>query len=215
MLIVLLLFVVVGIFSEIVADRNPASLGENVTLTCNISESQSPTYTWQFNGTDLQTTNSNLSIPSVSATDGGTYTCLISDGNDTFTTNLILHVNPYFSTTPMSVSTSIGQAFSSTCQAEGFPAPVVSWAMVPDDGINPVSVSITGLLQFVSITSSQFGTYRCTAEVSSDLFGTLQDSVDIVISSKIPFLYNCTSEHLLAKVQQIQRARVINTLNFS
>ena len=54
-------------------------------------------------------------------------------------------------------STSNSQTLNSTCQAEGFPAPVVSWAMVPDDGRNPVSVSTTGFLQFVSFTLSQFG----------------------------------------------------------
>ena len=69
--------------------------------------------------------------------------------------------------------------------------------MVPDDGSNPVPVSTTGLLQFVSITLSQFGIYRCTAETSLE-FETLQNSVDIV-SSKFLLLYHCTSEYLLAK----------------
>ena len=186
-LIVLFLFVD-GIFStdQVTADRNPASLDETVTLTC-ITSSNSPTFSWQFNnGTDLQTINSTFSIPSVSATDGGTYTCIKTDSfNNTMTPSLTLHVNPYFTTTPMNVSTSIGQTLSSTCQAEGFPTPTVSWVMVPDNGSNPVSVSTTGLLQFVSITLSQFGTYRCTAVADSDLFGPLQSSIDIVISSKI------------------------------
>ena len=172
-----------GNFEEVTADRNPASLGENVTLTCSTTV-HFPTFSWELDGIALQTTSSNLSLPSVSATDGGSYLCLVSDGTSIFTPSLTLHVNPYFTTTPMNVSTSIGQTLSSTCQAEGFPAPVVSWAMVPDDGSSSVPVSATGLLQFVSITSSQFGTYRCTA-VASDLFVTLQSSIDIVIASKI------------------------------
>ena len=186
-----------GIFEEVTADRNPASLGESVTLTCSTTVSN-PTFSWQLDGIALQTTSSSLSLPSVSATDGGSYTCLVSDGSEIFTPSLTLYVNPHFTTTPMNVSTSIGQALSSTCQAEGFPAPTISWVMVPDDGSNPVSVSTTGFLQFVSITLSQFGTYRCTAVASSGL-GSLQNSVDIVISSKILLLYYCTSEYLLAK----------------
>ena len=55
--------------------------------------------------------------------------------------------------------------------------------MIPDDGSSPVPVSPNGLLQFRRIGLSQFGTYRCTAEAT----GTSQESVDIVISSKILF----------------------------
>ena len=64
--------------------------------------------------------------------------------------------------------------------------------MVPDDGSSPVPVSepvsTTELLQFMNITQDQFGIHRCIAEASSDLFGTRQSIVDMVISSKIPLL---------------------------
>ena len=109
MTILIVMFLFVDGRVSVQADRNPASLNETVTLTC-YTDISNPTFRWQLNGTDLQTIGSTLSVPLVSATDGGTYTCRITS---VFFASRTVYVNPYFTTTPMSMSIIIREDFSS------------------------------------------------------------------------------------------------------
>ena len=148
-----------------VTPSNILSRGDNVTLTCSARGGPDNVFQWQKNGTDLPGENqTTLQLTDIDATDGGEYTCVVSNAAGNDSTSTTLYIRPYFTTQPMSISTEAGQNETLTCEAEGFPEPTIQWFR--DDGID-FGMNVTGMntstLMFTPVQFGDEGDYYCTA----------------------------------------------------
>ena len=149
---------------------NILSRGDNVTLTCSARGGSDNVLLWLKNGADLpgedQTT---LQLTDIDATDGGEYTCVVSNAAGNDSTNTTLYIRPYFTTQPMSISTEAGQNETFTCEAEGFPEPTIQWfrAGSADFGLNVTGID-TGTLMFTPAQFGDEGDYYCTASSNGE-----------------------------------------------
>ena len=147
-------------------------------------------FQWQRNGMDVTGgQQSTLELNSVSATDGGEYTCVVSNaaGNDSI--NTTLYIRPYFTTQPMSVSTEAGQNETLTCEAEGFPEPTIQWFR--DNGAD-FGMNVTGMdtsdLMFTPVQFGDEGDYYCTATSN----GESTNSSTVTLTGGFIFTAMCT-----------------------
>ena len=143
----------------------PVDLGDTVTLICATSGGPDNMFQWQRKEKNIPGgQQSTLELNSVSATDGGVYTCVVSNaaGNDSISTTL--YIRPYFTTQPMSISTEAGQNETLTCEAEGFPEPTIQWfrADRADYGMNVAGMNASDLM-FTPVQFRDEGGYYCTA----------------------------------------------------
>ncbi len=119
---------------------------------------------------------SRLSLPAVNVTDGGTYTCVISNeaGSATATTGLL--IVPEILSQPFNITTSAGVTRSLTCLAVGFPEPTYHWEKLMDGNRDLLNMSAGGpglmdVFGVLNVTSRElnfdpvgyedFGVYRC------------------------------------------------------
>jgi len=135
-----------------------------VTFNCSTLGGPGNTYQWQLNGTDLDNeTMQSLTIPHVSATVGGEYTCVVSNaaGNDSAST--LLNVFPEIVLDPVNVNATNGTVHTLVCEAEAFPEPQYQW--MREGGMfseNVVGVD-TSMLVFDMVVFGDEGGYYCSA----------------------------------------------------
>ena len=145
--------------------RNILTVGDNVTLTCSARGGPDNMFQWQKNGADLPGENqTTLQLTDIDATDGGEYTCVVSNAAGTDSINTTLYIRPYFTTQSMSISTEAGQSETLTCEAEGSPEPTIQWFR--DNGLD-FGMDVTGMntsdLMFTPVQFGDEGDYYCTA----------------------------------------------------
>ena len=137
-----------------------AEFGDNVTFTCSAQGGPDNEFQWQRNGRDLENeTLANLTVANISVSDGGSYTCVVSNaaGNDSETATL--YVQPYIETQPEDVLTTNGSEVNFTFEAESFPDPEYQW-LNNDTGV------IIAMNSTLTLSPAEFGdegVYICTA----------------------------------------------------
>ena len=139
-----------------------AAIGGTVTFTCSAQGGPNNTYQWQNDGQDLMNeTNTTLTVSSISAVNGGSYTCVVSNaaGNDSATT--VLYVEPIIVTQPTDILTRNGTVESFTCAAESFPSPEYTWEKYNEETI----VSNGSVLEFTPAVFGDEGSYHCVASL--------------------------------------------------
>ena len=151
------------------------SFQEPQAFTCQALGGPNNTFEWTFNGSVLTDANitstsleSTLTISSVSASDGGEYTCTVSNlaGNDSNSSTL--YVSPYIVTNPNEILTAVNgtQGLELECVAEAFPSPTYTWTQLTGP-LGPQTVvdgNVSGILAFSpEIAFDDHGTYVCTA----------------------------------------------------
>ena len=101
----------------------------NVTFTCSAKGGPDNTFQWERDGV-IVSNEANFTVTQIDATDGGNYTCTVSNaaGNDSNTTTLF--VNPLITLNPMDVNTTNGSMVMLMCDAEAFPEPDFQWMRV-------------------------------------------------------------------------------------
>lgn len=184
-------------------------IGESVDLNCSVQSGVS--YTWSLTDGEGITENvSNSSNHTVFYDDpedtmyGGTYTCeAIDNETDTFTASVFIAFAPVFTTSPVSFQVQPGDYVVLTCNATGFPAPNITWVLLPTNNGSDVSTAdiemvdetmaefftdnstdSSSVLTFDSIESDEFGFYACIAMQSSDsLKGVMETSVPSEIAT--------------------------------
>ena len=132
-------------------------------------------FEWTFNGSVLTDANitatflqSTLTISNVSASNGGEYTCTVSNLAGNASRSSTLYVSPYIVTNPEEVLTSINgtAGLELECMAEAFPSPTYTWTQLTGRFI-PMTViddSDSGILAFSPVVYfGNYGTYVCTA----------------------------------------------------
>ena len=148
-----------------VTQSNILNNQDNVTFTCSARGGPDNVFQWLKNGADLTGENqTTLQLTDIDATDGGVYTCVVSNAAGNDSTNTTLYIRPYFTTQLMSISTEDGQNEMLTCEAEGFPEPTIQWFRSNglDFGMNVTGMSINTLM-FTPVQLGDEGDYYCTA----------------------------------------------------
>lgn len=184
--------------------------GQNIVFTADATSSVSPlTYQWQKDGSDLVgQTSSTLSVNNVQATDAGDYTCIISNGIESSTTNAAtLTIS---SQTPYGGSLHIipgrveceeydegGQGISYSDSSPGNTGNVFRTDDVDieatTDGGSGYNVGWTGTGEWLeySVRVATSGTYTITFRTASDDFNAKRamveiDEVDVTGNVSIP-----------------------------
>ena len=141
-----------------------ADHGGAVTFNCSAQGSPYITYQWQKDGQDLMNEiNPALTVSNITAMNGGSYTCVVSNaaGNDSATA--LLYVEPIIVTQPTDILTRNGTVESFTCVAESFPAPEYTWEKYNDESGSYDTVSRGSVFEFTPAVFGDEGNYRCVA----------------------------------------------------
>ena len=140
-------------------------------------------YQWQVNGSDIDgETEQTLTISNVNASDGGTYTCNITNdiGHDSVSTDL--YIFPYFTITPINIILNNGTNLTLQCEAEAFPSPEYKWNReCADEESIRENITIDEMdLSFEPVLFGDEGGYFCEA---FNFLGTIR-SLSAAVTSK-------------------------------
>ena len=147
-----------------------------MTFTCSAQGGPGNEFQWQRNGGDLENeTLANLTVANISASEGGSYTCVVSNAAGDDSEAATLYIQPYIVTQPEDVLTTNGSEVNFTCEAESFPAPQYQWIDVETMEI----VSMAQTLTFSPAVFGDEGRYVCMATaVDMDMvFGRVSSDV--------------------------------------
>ena len=149
---------------ELLIDVTPSNIlsrGENVTLTCSARGGPDNMFQWKKNGTDLPGENqTTLQLTDIDATDGGEYTCVVSNAAGNDSTNVMLYIQPYIVVNPQPLLlTVVRSSVTFTCEALSFPPPSYQWEK---EGV-PGFVSTEQNYMIGAASYSSGGVYRCVA----------------------------------------------------
>ena len=143
-----------------------ADVGGTVTFNCSAQGGPNNTYQWQKNGTDLMNeTDAALIVSNITAMNGGSYTCVVSNAAGNESATAVLHVEPIIVTQPTDILTRNGTVMSFTCAAESFPAPEYTWEKYNEGGSSFDRVSSGPVLEFTPAVFGDEGSYRCVTSL--------------------------------------------------
>ena len=157
--------------------------GVEVTLTCSVFGGPLISYQWLFNDRDTDGENSStLTLTSVNASNGGDYTCVVSNTAGNNSASSRVYIFPYFTIAPEDVESSNGDNATLTCEAEAFPDPSYEWTKIDEiirenvTGIDSVSLS------FEHVLFGDEGSYNCSVTSESGIIWS-----DAVLRGKLMF----------------------------
>ena len=149
------------------------------TFICQAQGGPDNMFEWTFNGFILNNTNitatsfwSTLTINSISALNGGEYTCTVSNLAGNASNSSTLYVSPYIVVNPVEVLTTTNDTTMSVlqCVAAAFPSPTYTWTKLTGPGSPMVVVNANDSGVFTFSLMSEFedyGMYICTASSNS------------------------------------------------
>lgn len=139
-----------------------------MTLLCTAMGGPNNSFYWEKNGTIIGN-HSTVNLVGIDASKGGDYTCTVSNAAGSDSVSTTLYVAPYIITLEEQVLTVNGSNVNISCNADGFPAPVVTWINMLD-----VVVSNTSQLLFTSVLFGDEGVYYCvpSIEINGTKFST-------------------------------------------
>ncbi|KAM9570917.1 peroxidasin-like isoform 1-T2 [Salvelinus alpinus] len=169
-------------------------VGESITLECSATGQPQPRVSWTKGDrtplpTDARiniTPSGGLFIQNVVQTDGGQYTCFASNNVDTIhaTAHIIVQATPQFTVTPHDQLVLEGHTVDFTCEASGYPQPVIAWTRggspLPQDRRHLALSS--GTLRITRVAPQDEGQYECQA-VSP--LGTVRTAVQLNIQQRV------------------------------
>ncbi|XP_064784563.1 peroxidasin homolog isoform X2 [Oncorhynchus masou masou] len=169
-------------------------VGESITLECSATGQPQPRVSWTKGDrtplpTDARintTPSGGLFIQHVVQADEGQYTCFASNNLDTIhaTAHIIVQATPQFTVTPQDQSVLEGHTVDFTCEASGYPQPVIAWTRggspLPQDRRH--LVLSTGTLRITRVATHDEGQYECQA-VSP--LGTVRTAVQLNIQQRV------------------------------
>lgn len=156
---------------------NIAQQGDNVTFNCSSDGGPANTFQWLINDVEVMgETSVTYTVVEAEAENGGVYTCRISNAAGNSSSSITLFIEPYITQFPPNITlTNSGALVTLLCDADGFPAPNISWVKVSDIGVDE-TVSNSGNLTLSPITHNDFGMYRCIASAVTPGGMDLQDA---------------------------------------
>ncbi len=154
---------------------------ENATLRCMSMGGPNNIYRWQMDGKDIASKNFNnetLDLLNVNATNGGNYSCIVSNAAGSHSESTYLFIFPYFVTQPSNVMSTNGSEVSLICEVEAFPAPDYQWYRI--DGME-IRAEIRSNILFINfVLFGDEGYYYCNATSQGN---TIQSDV-VLLSGK-------------------------------
>ena len=148
------------------------SRGSNVSLFCSSSGGPGNMYQWFKGNTSLvNEDNTMLQLLEVNSTDGGDYTCQVTNVAGMSSSTVDLYIEPYITSFPLTllvVERTDSAAFA--CMADGFPFPNISWWKIEGYSVSPesnISVFSGNTLMFPFVTHEDRGTYVCVASAQT------------------------------------------------
>ena len=137
--------------------------GDTATLECSSIGGPENMYQWQFNGSNIPGEISpTLVLPSVEGSDGGMYTCVVSNAAGSDNVSTLLYVSPYFITQPVDMLTTNGSSITLLCTAGAFPSPEIHWARADGEIRDEIDTDMPTLL-IDSVMFGDEGDYFCIA----------------------------------------------------
>ncbi|MBN3302329.1 HMCN1 protein, partial [Amia calva] len=150
-------------------------LNNPITLPCQATGTPRPTISWQKEGISILTTgggftvlpNGGLQIARAKVDDSGTYMCVAQNpaGTALGKTKLKVQVPPVIMSHTKRYIVALDAAVTLLCQAEGYPAPEVTWHKDGHQVTESVRQRVlsSGSLQIAFAQPSDTGRYTCTA----------------------------------------------------
>jgi len=165
--------------------------GRNTNFYCTASGNPRPRIEWRFKGTRLQSGSKHwikdggeLNIKHLNYNDAGQYKCAATNilGSHQASGNLTVRGLPIFtSIPPLLVTPKELSTLRQTCQAVGFPLPVLSWTRL---GM-PLPVNKTevrdGGLTIKNVSPADSGLYEC---VATNSMGTKKAKMNVVVQQR-------------------------------
>ena len=161
--------------------------GVDITLNCSVLGGPRISYQWLFNDRDTDGENSStLTLTNVYASDGGEYTCVVSNtvGNDSASSTV--YIFPYFTIAPEDVESSNGDNATLICEAEAFPDPSYEWSKIDEITREDVTVIDSTSLSFEPVLFGDEGSYNCNVTSESGIIWS-----DAVLSGKFMSFFCC------------------------
>ena len=124
-------------------------------------------------------------LPNVQASDGGMYTCVVSDAAGSNDASTFLYISPYFNTQPLDLQGSNGSSAVFMCIAESFPSPVYQWHRVDEEPIREELVTHTSMLVFSPVVFGDEGEYYCSVTSLESTVHSLNATLSSMVYSKI------------------------------
>lgn len=142
-------------------------------LFCTAMGGPDNSFHWEMNGTTIGN-DSVVNLVAIDASQGGDYTCIVSNAAGSDSASTTLYVAPYIITSLKEpILTMNGSNVNITCNATGFPTPTVTWVDMLD-----IEVSSTSQLQFMPVLFGDEGAYYCVAstEINGTRFSTRNET---------------------------------------
>lgn len=203
--------------------------GMRAAISCQILEGDLPvSFRWERSGKQILGTgnevirrldeySTSLVIEKISSDFSGNYTCIASNvaGIEKFTVPLTVNVPPKWVVEPKDTNVQANQDLMLNCQAEGYPAPTITWKKAigstpgeyKDFLFEPnVSLSKNGSLYFARIAKASQGYFLCEAKndigsgVSKVIFLKVNVPAHFTIRSKQVYIAKGKQVHLQCNI---------------
>ena len=146
-----------------------ATFGEEHVFTCSSLGGPANTYEWIKDGVYLSgETSSELVVSDVTASDGGIYTCTVSNAAGNGSDSGSLYVNLMVTIQPVDTTAVNGSRAEFRFVAESFPLPSYSWQFLDGTSIEGGFGLNTSTLVLDPVTFSSSGDYRCSATANNN-----------------------------------------------
>ena len=154
----------------------------NATLECTSSGGPNNTYQWLHNEQNIHGQKSDtLTLPTVAASTGGLYTCMVSNNAGSSNASTFVFIFPYFINHPHSDEVSVGSALLLICDAASFPSPDYLWHRSDGENISHDIVINERNLSISSVEYGDEGGYFCTVSARED---SVPSSIAIVTGNQ-------------------------------
>ncbi|XP_061153333.1 hemicentin-1 isoform X4 [Syngnathus typhle] len=177
----------------VAVDEILSGIGETTAMACSVSGIPRPEIRWYKGDLQLQSTSSldidalagTMTIKNTKEVDAGDYTCVATNAAGTSTGKVALDVGdaPKFTQEPLNTAADIGSDVTLACQAQGYPAPQVTWrrldalplfnkyrghSIVTQDerGLHIANLWVEDEAQYVCEASNHFGKIQSQASIT-------------------------------------------------
>lgn len=149
-----------------------------MSLECSGDGGPDNMYQWQVNGCDSAgATSPTLLVANVQASDGGEYTCVVTNAAGSDSASTFLYVAPYFTTQPSNMLATTGSSIMLLCEAEAFPSPNYQWGRVDGDQIRADIINIASMLVIDSVMFEDAGAYYCNVSSLTETIRSLDATI--------------------------------------
>ena len=138
--------------------------GDSATLVCSSQGGPDNTYQWQRGGSDIPGEDSPvLSLTMIEISQGGEYTCVVTNAAGSNDDSTFLFVSPYFTNHPEDTLTNYGNSTTLECQAQAFPSPEYQWFREDGKQIRNEIADNASTLFIELVMFGDQGDYYCVA----------------------------------------------------